>query len=151
ETCTGASGSCPADAFEANTQSCTGASQAGACDDDASDHCTGTSDSCVDAYQSASFVCRADGGQCDVEETCTGASGSCPADAFEPNTQSCTGASQAGACDDDASDHCTGTDDTCTDVFQPASFVCRAPGAPCDVEETCTGASGSCPADAFEA
>jgi hypothetical protein len=35
---------------------------------------------------------------------------------------------------------------TCT--FRPMGEVCRAgPGAPCDVSETCTGATAACPAD----
>src|SRR5205814_3102172 len=100
ETCTGSSPACPADGFAANTTSCTGTSQSGACDNDAADHCTGSSNTCVDAYKSSSTVCRSSAGQCDVAESCTGTSGACPADGFALSTTSCTGASQSGACDD---------------------------------------------------
>src|SRR5437867_1237260 len=124
-----------------------GASQGGACDNDAADHCTGTSNTCVDVFQSSTFVCRASAGQCDVAETCTGSSGACPADGFAASTTSCTGASQGGACDNDAADHCTGTSNTCVDIFQSSTFVCRASAGQCDVAETCTGSSGACPAD----
>src|SRR6185369_5450515 len=147
ETCTGASGSCPADAFQAASTSCTGSSQGGVCDGDAADHCTGTNKNCTDVFQAASATCRDSAGQCDAAETCTGASGSCPADAFQAASTSCTGSSQGGVCDDDASDHCTGTDTACVDTFQSASIECRADGGQCDVAETCTGTSGSCPAD----
>ena len=100
--------------------SCTGASQGDLCDDDAADHCTGTSNACVDEFQLATVVCNADAGQCDVEELCTGTAGACPADAFELATVSCTGASQGDLCDDDAADHCTGTSNACVDEFQLA-------------------------------
>src|SRR2546427_10931298 len=79
ETCTGTSGTCPADAFASSSTHCTGASQGGACDDDAADHCSGTNNTCVDEYQAATVTCRASAGQCDVAETCTGTSGTCPA------------------------------------------------------------------------
>src|SRR5207249_1705554 len=118
--------------------------------DDAADHCAGTSNTCVDAFQTSSVTCRADAGQCDVAETCTGTSGACPADAFEANTVACTGASQGGTCDDDAADRCSGTANTCVDGFQASSVTCRADAGQCDVAETCTGTSGACPADAFE-
>src|SRR2546426_1786483 len=54
-----------------STTSCMGASQGGSCDNDAADHCTGTSNSCVDVFQSSTFVCRASAGQCDVDGKCT--------------------------------------------------------------------------------
>jgi uncharacterized repeat protein (TIGR01451 family) len=147
-TCDG-SGTC-LDNHEPNTTPCAGASQGGVCDDDGADHCAGSSDSCVDEYEAASVVCRSDTGQCDVEELCTGTSGSCPADAFEAASTSCTGSSQGGVCDDDAADHCDGSSDSCIDEYEPSSVVCRSDAGECDIEETCTGASGSCPTDAFE-
>src|SRR5205807_3081746 len=122
ESCTGSSGACPADVLQPSTAHCTGASQGGACDDDAADHCTGTSAPvCVDVFKSSSTVCRGSTGQCDMAESCTGGSSGCPADVFQPLTTHCTGASQGGACDDDAADHCTGTSDTCADVFKSSS------------------------------
>src|SRR5207249_1608532 len=149
ETCTGASGACPVDGFASASTSCTGASQGGACDNDAADHCLGTASSCVDVFRSSATVCRASAGQCDVPESCTGALGACPADGFASSATSCTGASQGEACDDDAADHCTGSANTCVDVFRSGATVCRASAGQCDVAETCTGTSGACPADGF--
>ena len=147
DTCDGVSPLCPADAFEPATASCTGASQGGTCDNDAADHCTGADNNCVDVFQTAAFTCRADAGQCDVAESCTGTSGACPADAFEPSTASCSGASQGGTCDNDPADHCTGASNNCVDVFQTAAFTCRGAAGICDAAEACTGTSGACPVD----
>src|SRR5205085_297509 len=147
-TCDG-SGTC-LENHEPITTLCTGASQGGVCDDDALDHCAGSSDSCTDVFQTAAVICRNDSGQCDVAELCTGTSGSCPADAFEPNSTPCSGSSQGGVCDDDASDRCAGSSTACTDAYQLASVICRSDAGECDIAETCTGASGACPADAFE-
>src|SRR5436189_170344 len=57
------SGTCPADAFQSATTHCMGSSQSGVCDDDPADHCTGTSNVCVDAYKAASVTCQASAGQ----------------------------------------------------------------------------------------
>jgi len=109
------------------------------------------SDNCpTDAFKPATEVCRASAGVCDAVENCTGTEPACPADAFESAATLCTGASQGGACDNDAADHCTGTSNACVDVFQAVSFTCRADAGQCDVAETCMGTSGACPADAFE-
>src|SRR2546425_8174387 len=89
----------PADAFASSSTPCTGASQGGACDDDAADHCSGTNNTCVDEYQAATVTCRASAGQLDVAEYLTGYAGMCPADAFASSSTPCTGASQGGACD----------------------------------------------------
>jgi hypothetical protein len=149
ETCTGSSSVCPADGFASAATACTGTSQAGACDNDAADHCSGTANTCLDQFQASSFTCRASAGQCDVAETCTGSSSVCPADGFASAATACTGASQGGACDDDAADHCSGTANTCLDQFQASSFTCRASAGQCDVAESCTGSSGLCPIDGF--
>src|SRR3989441_3898159 len=86
--------------FRSSSTHCAGASQGGACDDDVADHCSGTSDSCVDVFEPATTTCRASTGQCDVAEMCTGRSGACPADSFKSSSTHCAGASQGGACDD---------------------------------------------------
>src|SRR5262249_22625932 len=138
ESCTGSSGTCPADQFAAVTTHCTGASQGGACDNDTADHCSGTDNTCVDAFQAAMVVCRPSTRQCDVAESCTGTSGTCPADQFAAAATLCTGASQGGACDDDAHDHCLGTSNTCVDAFKPSTGVCRPSAGQCDVAESCT-------------
>src|SRR5439155_9793038 len=71
-------------------------------------------------------------------------------DAFASATTSCTGTSQGDLCDNDAADHCTGSDNSCVDVFRAASVTCRASAGQCDVAESCTGTSGACPADVFK-
>src|SRR5439155_1271367 len=130
---------------------CLGASQSGACDDNAADHCTGTGNACVDVFRAAGYTCRDSAGQCDVAETCTGTSGACPVDGFASSSTHCTGASQSGACDDNAADHCTGTSNSCVDVFRAPGYTCRASAGQCDVAETCTGTAGAWPADVIAA
>src|SRR3989442_447416 len=122
-----------------------GSSQSGVCAEEPADDCTGTSNACVDVYQAATVTCRASAGQCDVAETCTGTSGTCPADAFQAAKTRCMGSSQSGVCDDDPADHCTGTSNACVDVYQAATVTCRASASQCDVVEMCTGTSGTCP------
>src|SRR5581483_3007759 len=146
--CTGTGNVC-VDAFKSSATTCTGASQGGSCDNDAADHCSGTANTCIDVFQPSTVVCRGSAGQCDVAENCTGSSGSCPVDVFKSSSTSCTGTSQGGACDNDAGDHCSGTANTCVDVFKPNTTVCRPSTGQCDVDETCTGRCGSCPADVF--
>src|SRR5438552_1765895 len=103
--CTGSSGARPRRTSDLSSTSCTGVSQGGACDNDAADHCSGTNDTCVDAFATAIHTCRPAAGPCDVAEMCTGSSGACPADSFAASSTSCTGVSQGGACDNDAADH----------------------------------------------
>src|SRR5439155_1199266 len=45
--------------------------------------------------------------------------------------------------------HCSGTSNTCVDVFKPPTTECRASAGQCDVAESCTGTSGACPTDVF--
>jgi hypothetical protein len=96
-------------------------------------------------------MCRASTGECDVAETCTGVSETCPADAFAPASLGCTGTSQDGDCDDDAADHCTGTDSSCVDAFRSSATECRASAGECDAPESCTGTSANCPDDSLAA
>src|SRR3989442_6794379 len=80
----------------------------------------------------------------------TALSRSCPADVLQPSTAHCTGASQGGACDDDAADHCTGTSAlVCVDVFKSSSTVCRGSTGQCDMAESCTGIARAHPCDPF--
>src|SRR2546426_307922 len=53
------------------------------------DQCDGTSATCQHPAGNAGAACRAAAGVCDVAETCTGASTSCPADGFQPGTFEC--------------------------------------------------------------
>src|SRR2546428_4397387 len=46
-------------------------------------------------------------------------------------------------------DECNGTDVTCQHPAGNAGAVCRPTAGACDVAETCTGASTTCPADGF--
>ena len=112
ETCTGTSGSCPADGFRAATTTCTGASNGGPCD--GTDSCDGAGH-CVDAFKAANKVCRAATNQCDQDELCTGTSSGCPADGYKPATTNCVGTSNGGACD--GTDSCDGAGH-CVDGFK---------------------------------
>jgi len=85
-------------------------------------------------YESSSTVCRASAGDCDVAETCTGDSETCPADA--KSTDVCREAS--GDCD--IVESCDGVADDCpVDSFQPEETSCSN-GLFCNVGETCDGA-----------
>src|SRR5204863_291255 len=150
ELCTGSAGTCPVDVFKSSATPCTGTSQGGACDDDAADHCSGSADTCLDAFKASTVTCRPSTGQCDVAELCTGSSGTCPIDVFKSAATSCTGSSQAGSCDDDPADHCSGAADFCVDVFKASTVTCRPSTGQCDVAELCTGSAGTCPVDVFK-
>ncbi|HEV8200693.1 MAG TPA: hypothetical protein VGS03_11790, partial [Candidatus Polarisedimenticolia bacterium] len=143
ESCTGTSGACPADGFAPSTTTCTGTSNGGACD--GTDSCDGNG-ACKDGYLTATTICRASAGQCDVAESCSGTSGACPDDGFQPETTTCTGTSNGGACD--GTDSCDGHG-ACKDGYLTATTICRASAGQCDVAESCTGTSGACPADGF--
>src|SRR5438874_1477397 len=175
ETCTGTSATCPAD---------TGAVKAAgtACTDDGNpctlDQCNGTSTSCQHPAGNAGAVCRAAAGPCDVAETCTGASPTCPADAFLPSSTVCRAAagecdlaencpgngpncpadakkSAGTACTPDTNpctlDQCNGTSNSCQHPAGHAGAVCRAAAGACDVAETCTGTSTTCPTNMIKA
>jgi len=97
---------------------------------------------------SSGTVCRAATGTCDVAETCSGTSLTCPTDGFAPSTTVCRAAN--GTCD--VAEKCTGISASCpADTFAPSTTVCRGANGACDVAEKCTGASASCPADGFVA
>ncbi|CZT08733.1 related to ADAM family of metalloprotease ADM-B [Rhynchosporium agropyri] len=53
--------------------------------------CDDTNDACCSRCQftAANTVCRASRGPCDIQEVCSGTTGSCPTDAFQPNGGSC--------------------------------------------------------------
>ena len=96
----------------------------------------------------AGAVCRADVGECDVAEVCTGSSTACPGDAAESAGTSCGGA-PSGVCD--AQNTCAGTvgaTATCTENYLGGSTTCRASVGECDAADVCAGNSKQCPADA---
>lgn len=110
----------------------------GACD--VVDVCDGVSGSCPDDVVAAGTSCRAPVGECDAEDFCDGVGVGC-ADDQKPAGTACT--------DDGApctADVCSGTG-ACTHPASNAGTICRAAADACDVAESCTGASASCPAD----
>ncbi len=114
--------------------------------------CNGTCEACSAAGscqpKAATTVCRAASGLCDVAETCTGTTGTCPADGFLPASTLC----RAGTTPCDSAEACTGTSAACpADTFAPQTVVCRPPSGPCDAPETCTGSGSVCPADGMRA
>jgi len=142
EYCTGASVSCPGDAFQPPSTVCR--TSAGVCD--VAENCTGSSASCPgDAFQPPSTVCRTSAGVCDVAENCTGSSASCPGDAFQPPSTVCR--TSAGVCD--VAENCTGSAAACPSDAK-STDVCRPSQGVCDIAESCNGSNNACPADAFE-
>ncbi|HVO22422.1 MAG TPA: hypothetical protein VMW56_02200 [Candidatus Margulisiibacteriota bacterium] len=173
ETCTGSSAACPSDVVQPSTfvcraaagecdldEKCSGVAKQAcpsdakkpsgtACADDGNvcttDTCNGSSVLCQHPPGNAGTVCRASAGPCDVEEKCSGASASCPADGFVAPSIVCRPA--AGNCD--VAENCTGSGAACpADTFKPSSVVCRPSVGVCDLAENCTGGSPACPADA---
>jgi hypothetical protein len=139
ERCDGAGG-CPGDRFEPAGTAC-GSDGDTVCDNpDTCDAAGG----CQPNPEPATTVCRADVGDCDVEENCDGA-GECPADLFEPAGTAC-GNDGDTVCDNP--DTCNGGG-LCESNSEPATTVCRQDAGECDVEEKCDGA-GACPLDSFE-
>jgi RHS repeat-associated protein len=169
ETCTGSSASCPSDTKKTSGTVCT---------DDGNpctqDKCDGTAVTCQHPVGNAGAVCRASVGTCDVAETCTGTSTTCPADGFASAAtvcratggecdvaETCTGTSatcpadgkktSGTACTDDGNvctkDQCDGSNVLCQHPAGNAGTVCRASAGFCDVAEACTGTSTTCPAD----
>src|SRR5207247_827724 len=139
DTCNGSDGACHDNGFKPATASCKGTSQGGACDNDALDHCSGTSNACVDVFQATGTACNGAPGQCEFQDTCNGTDGACHDNGFKPVTASCTGTSQGGACDNDALDHCSGDSNACVDVFQPSGTACNGAPGQCEFQDTCNG------------
>src|SRR5205809_226076 len=116
------------------------------CDQGASN---GTAGSCCSAscrFVTSGTICRAAANACDVAESCTGSSATCPADAVKAAGTACT--DDGNPC---TSDVCDGTSVTCTHPAGNAGAVCRAAAGECDVAETCDGSSTACPTDVFKA
>src|SRR5205807_1670201 len=140
ESCTGASAACPAD---------TKAPAGTECTDDGNvctvDRCDGTSNSCQHLAGNAGVQCRASAGECDLAESCTGASAACPADTKAPAGTECT--DDGNVC---TVDRCDGTSNSCQHPAGNAGVQCRASsGAACDAPDFCTGTSTSC-VDTFQ-
>src|SRR5947199_2394183 len=88
-------------------------------------------------FESSTTTCRAAAGECDLPETCTGSSATCPADG--PRKASGT------ACTDDGNpctlDQCDGTSTSCQHPAGNAATVCRAGAGECDDAATCAASS----------
>ena len=93
-------------------------------------------------FKSSSVECRASAGACDLAETCTGASATCPGDA--KSTAECR--SSAGVCD--VAESCDGSNNNCPADAYKSGTTCRASTGDCDLEETCPGTGPNCPSDA---
>jgi cysteine-rich repeat protein len=105
----------------------------------------GTNSCCTADCQiiAASTVCRAVGGECDLQEICNGVSGLCPADAKKPFNTACT--PDSNVC---TADICNGTSNACQHPAGNPGTVCRASlDLACDPAEFCDGASTTCPPD----
>jgi hypothetical protein len=150
--CTIGGEECTAPGFCQDTLITQNKANGSACGDQTSGDCkapdTCVDGECVTGLQPNTTPCRASAGQCDVAESCTGTSATCPADAFQPATTACVGTSNGGDCD--GTDSCLGTANTCVDGFVTGTTPCRASAGQCDVAESCTGSSGACPADGFQ-
>jgi cysteine-rich repeat protein len=95
------------------------------------------------SFRSAGETCRAAAGVCDLPDSCTGSSGTCPVDA--KSSSACR--PSAGDCD--LAESCDGVADTCpADAKQPSTHVCRLAAGTCDLDDTCDGSTDDCPADA---
>lgn len=151
ETCNGSSKSCPGNGFKPTGSAC--ADDGNACTRDVCASETVPPDNiaivtCSHPAGNAGTVCRPRRGDCDVAESCTGSSSSCPADGFASAGSLCRAA--AGVCD--VAESCTGSSAACpADKFAGTVTTCRAAAGPCDVAESCTGSSAACPADGFRA
>src|SRR5205823_13070569 len=93
-------------------------------------------------------ACRAAANECDNEEPCAGKSATCPDDTVKASGTACT--DDGNVC---TTDLCNGTVGNPLCVHNPgnAGTVCRAAtSGGCDVAETCTGTSSTCPNDGFQ-
>ncbi|HYD49257.1 MAG TPA: FG-GAP-like repeat-containing protein, partial [Terriglobales bacterium] len=105
-----------------------------------------SSNRCEHLQGNGGSVCRSDGGDCDVEEVCSGTATACPADV------KLTSLCRPSVGDCDVEEVCNGTDAACpADVLRSDEYVCRTAAGACDVAEQCTGVSGSCPQDEIRA
>src|SRR5205814_161268 len=131
----GSGASCAADARKTSGTACT--SDGNPC---TPDQCDGTNVACQHPAGNAGTTCRASAGACDVAETCTGASTTCPSDTFVASGTVCRAA--AGECD--LQEACTGSSVSCpTDARKTSGTACTDDGNPCTTE-TCDGSNVAC-------
>src|SRR5262245_17235273 len=98
----------------------------------------GASTSCCTStcqFRAAGQTCRTSAGICDVVETCTGSSATCPADGFASNATVCRAA--AGECDQ--VENCPGNAAACpADAKKVNGTACTADANPCTLDQ-CNG------------
>src|SRR5262249_48563623 len=96
------------------------------CDDNnvcSTDGCDTITGQCTHVPASPATVCRSSAGICDLQETCTGTSPTCPANGFASSATICRSA--AGVCD--VAETCTGSTAGCPpDVVASSATVCRS-------------------------
>ncbi|KAL0078490.1 Metallo-peptidase family M12-domain-containing protein [Phycomyces blakesleeanus] len=94
--------------------------------------CEDFNDNCCDKCQlrPASYVCRPASTSCDLEESCSGTSATCPEDKFVTDGDSCGGNSTGLAC---ASGQCTSRD-----------AQCKERGTTMGISRACSSNSNSC-------
>src|SRR6185436_9242593 len=80
-----------------------------ACDQGGANGTTGSCCTSVCAFKTSGTNCRSSAGFCDVAETCTGSTATCPTDGFAASTTVCRGS--AGGCD--VIENCTGSSAAC--------------------------------------
>src|SRR5205814_7543941 len=133
------------------TRTCLFKANGTACTDDGNpcttDTCNGSSSVCQHPAGNAGAVCRAVAGLCDVAETCTGTSSTCPANGFASSSTVC----RAVAGDCDVAENCTGTSSSCpADALAPSPTACRSAAGACDLGEPRPGTGTRCPSAATQ-
>jgi len=135
EVCDGVSDLCPVDAAVADGTPCT--SDGLTCTVDV---CTGGT--CTHPNAPNTTLCRAAADVCDAAEYCTGASSTCPADAFRDSATVCRAATDT--CD--VAELCTGNTTACpANVFAAPGTVCAAAADQCHQASVCGGTNATCP------
>ena len=136
ETCSGASTTCPGDTKAPSGTGCT--DDGNQC---TNDQCDGANVLCQHPDKGAGTACGSGADtDCDNPDTCNGA-GACQAN-NEVNGTACT--TDGNPC---TLDQCSAG--VCAHPAGNAGAVCRASAGECDPQETCSGASATCPADAL--
>ena len=137
---TGNTAPCDDGSFCTGPDTCSGSSCGGGPAPDCDDNNVCTVDSCIPASGcthpagNAGTQCRAQNGDCDLAETCNGASTTCPVDGYASPSTECR--ATAGECD--VAEHCTGSGPDCpANGFQPNDMSCTDDSVFCDGVETC--------------
>src|SRR5262249_40908525 len=112
------------------------------CDD--GNKCT-TGDTCQSGTCTGTAVVCTASDRCLNAGTCDPSIGQC-SNPIAPDGTACGNGTPQGDCDQP--DKCV--NGVCNANWKPAGAVCRPAVGDCDVAETCTGTSTTCPADSFK-